>query len=89
MSTSLVTWGAILERESAVKHGILTLARLILPALTSVVAEVSAQDERSAPAELSVRSAHEESLLIAHGCPRKASMAFIENGTDLGCRDAF
>jgi hypothetical protein len=36
-------------------HGIITLACLILLALTSVVPEASAQDERSAPAEVSVQ----------------------------------
>jgi hypothetical protein len=36
------------------KHGIITLACPILRALTSVVPEASAQDERSTPAEASV-----------------------------------
>jgi hypothetical protein len=49
------------------KHGMMTLACIILLALTSVVPEASAQDERSTPAEVSsVRAAREEPMLVAH-----------------------
>jgi hypothetical protein len=48
------------------QHGIITLACLILLALTSVLSEASAQDERSAPADVSVRATREEPLLVAH-----------------------
>jgi hypothetical protein len=48
------------------KHGIITLACLILLALTCVVPEASAQDERSATAEASVRATREEPTLVAH-----------------------
>jgi hypothetical protein len=49
-----------------VKHGIITLACLILLALTWAVPEAWAQDERSAPAEGSVRATREEPTLVAH-----------------------
>ena len=48
------------------QHGSPTLACVILLALTSVVPEASAQDERSAPAEVSVRAARGEPMLVAH-----------------------
>jgi hypothetical protein len=44
----------------------ITLACLILLALTAVVPETSAQDERSATAEVSVQAAREEPTLVAH-----------------------
>jgi hypothetical protein len=48
------------------QHGIITLACLILLALTWAVLEASAQDERSGPAEASVRATREEPTLVAH-----------------------
>jgi hypothetical protein len=48
------------------KHGIIMLACLILLALTWAVPEASAQDERSGPAEASVRATREEPMLVAH-----------------------
>jgi hypothetical protein len=48
------------------KHGIITLACLILLALTWAVPETRAQDERSGPAEASVRATREEPTLVAH-----------------------
>jgi hypothetical protein len=48
------------------QQGIITLACLSLLALTPVVPEASAQDERSAPAEVSVRAAREEPMVVAH-----------------------
>ena len=48
------------------KHGIITLACLILLALTWAVPEASAQDERSGPAEASVQATREEPTLVAH-----------------------
>jgi len=48
------------------KHGIIMLACLILLALTWAVPEPSAQDERSGPAEASVRATREEPTLVAH-----------------------
>jgi hypothetical protein len=48
------------------KHGIITLACLILLALTWAVPETWAQDERSGPAEASVQAAREEPTLVAH-----------------------
>jgi hypothetical protein len=44
----------------------IALACLILLALTSVVPEAFAQDERSATAEASVQAAREEPTLVAH-----------------------
>jgi hypothetical protein len=44
----------------------MALACLILLALTAVVPEAAAQDERSAIAEASVRAAREEPTLVAH-----------------------
>jgi hypothetical protein len=48
------------------KHGIIMLACLILLALTWAVPEASAQDERSGPAEASVRAMREEPTLVAY-----------------------
>jgi hypothetical protein len=48
------------------KHGIITLACLILLALTWAVPETWAQDARFATAEASVRATREEPTLIAH-----------------------
>jgi hypothetical protein len=45
---------------------VITLACLILLALTAVVPEASAQDEQSTTAEVSVRAAREEPMLVAH-----------------------
>jgi hypothetical protein len=47
-------------------HGIITLACLILLALTWAVPETWAQDERSATAEASVRATRGEPTLVAH-----------------------
>ena len=47
------------------KHGIIMLACLILLALTSVVPEASAQDERSGPAEASVRRVTQPRMPLA------------------------
>ena len=45
---------------------VIMLACLILLALTAVVLETSAQDERSATTEASVPAAREEPTLVAH-----------------------
>jgi hypothetical protein len=45
---------------------VITLACLILLALTGVVPEASAQDERSGPAEASVQATREAPTLVAH-----------------------
>jgi hypothetical protein len=47
-------------------HGIITLAGLILLALTGVGPEARAQDERSATAETSVQASRGEPTLVAH-----------------------
>jgi hypothetical protein len=47
-------------------HGIITVAGLILLALTWAVPEASAQDARAGPAEASVQAARAEPMLIAH-----------------------
>jgi hypothetical protein len=62
----VLTWGAILERGSPMKHGIITLACLILLALTWAVPETSAPDEQYGPTDASVRAAREKPTLVAH-----------------------
>jgi hypothetical protein len=48
------------------KRRIIMLACFILLALTSVVPEVSAHDERSGPAAASIQPTREEPTLVAH-----------------------
>jgi hypothetical protein len=48
------------------KSPFMALVCLILLALTSGVPDVSAQNERSATAEASVRGARDEPILVAH-----------------------
>jgi hypothetical protein len=48
------------------KHVLITLACLIMGALMCLVPEASAQDARSAPADVSIHTTREEPTLVAH-----------------------